>query len=82
MEVRSTSDSKYRFLQAEVVDWIGGLKASNHYFLKNICKAPVVHKKRIRKFYAKLKVVRIQRKIHMRNIYRSSSKHMNSEDGI
>lgn len=82
MEVKRIMVNNYRFLQAEVIDWIGGLKTLNHYLLKNICNAPLVHKKRIRKFYTKNKVVRIQRKIKMKNIYKSSSAHMNSEDGI
>ena len=36
MEVKRIMVNNYRFLQAEVIDWIGGLKTVNHYFLKNI----------------------------------------------
>ncbi len=80
MEVKSTMVNNYRFLQAEVIDWIGGLKTVNHYFLKNISNAPAVHKKRIRKFYTKIKVVRIQRKIKMKITFKKSG--TNLEDGI
>ena len=80
MEVKSIMVNNYRFLQAEVIDWIGGLKTVNHYFLKNISNAPTVHKKRIRKFYTKIKVVRIQRKIKMKITFKKSG--TNLEDGI